>query len=341
MKKTILDFAEEIAGISNDFETTNTDLKRKYLIKNIHAFNFIASKIRASRGTFGTGYPFYALDKELEGALPIIKEQIRYNNELVKFAEDSKFKNWTCEECLSKKYAIMPDLKQICKPCPNMDNGLKPRKIINRLPDLDMWLVCEDGHVREVSEKLTTLLGYYGFRTSDVDPVQTVKDVKEIVEDLKAGKMPTKLLPIDAHIVERSVFKTLIEEVPSTIEHSEMTGNVPYLPIHPLSYRKTWQYDDEAYNFVHDYLGSVTDLTLDDELAELLRETRAKLVQKYSTADLYRILLNTSSEVFIRRHATPELQKAFENKIEEWKQVEQPNQDVKQIEGEEEEWEQE
>ena len=31
----------------------------------------------------------------------------------------------------------------------NMLDKLKPRKIINRLPDLAMWLVCEDGKVEE------------------------------------------------------------------------------------------------------------------------------------------------------------------------------------------------
>lgn len=30
-----------------------------------------------------------------------------------------------------------------------MNDKLKPRKIINRLPDLDMWLVCEDGCVEK------------------------------------------------------------------------------------------------------------------------------------------------------------------------------------------------
>lgn len=341
MGKSIINFTKEITEISNDFETNNSDLKRKYLIRNIYTFNFIASKIAASRGVFGTGYPFYALDKKLEGTLPIIKEQIRYNNELVEIAEISKFPSWTCAECLPKKFPTMPDLKQICKPCPNMDNGLKPRKIINRLPDLDMWMVCEDGHVRDASRELAILLEAYGFRTSDIDPIQTMKDVKSIADDLKAGKMPTELLPIDAHIVERSVLKNLIEQVPPTIEHSVMTGNVPYLPIHPLSYRKTWQYDDEAYNFVHDYLGSVTDISLDDELANLLKETRGKLTSEYSTEFLYRVLLSTSSGAFIRRHATPELQKVFEDKMEDWKQKEEPDQEKVKMEGEEEEWEQE
>ena len=65
----------------------------------------------------------------------------------------------------------MPDLKQVCKPCPNMLDELKPRKIINRLPDLDMWLVCEDGCIEIAQDELSSLLEKYNMHTSDVDPI--------------------------------------------------------------------------------------------------------------------------------------------------------------------------
>lgn len=135
---TIKELVTKTEVASTDFEKNNTELKRKYLVWNIEAFNCIALAVSANKGSFGTGYPFYALDKDLKGDLPIIQEQIRYNRELVRDGEPFQKSIWLCESCLKTKYSEMPDLKKICKPCPNMNDKLKPRKIINRLPDLDM-----------------------------------------------------------------------------------------------------------------------------------------------------------------------------------------------------------
>ena len=70
------------ADVSTRFEKLNNELKRKYLIKNIDRINMIMSHAPGYCGSFGTGYPFYVLDKNLEGELPVIEEQIRYNDEL-------------------------------------------------------------------------------------------------------------------------------------------------------------------------------------------------------------------------------------------------------------------
>lgn len=148
-ERTIKKVVEKVERASTTFEKANTELKRKYLKWNIEVFNIIAASVSVSRGSFGTGYPFYVLDKDLNGDIPIISEQIRYNRQLLRDGEIVQKSIWQCESCLKRNYEIMPDLKIICKPCPNMIDSLKPRKIINRLPDLDMWLVCEDGKVEE------------------------------------------------------------------------------------------------------------------------------------------------------------------------------------------------
>lgn len=204
MENSMKNLIKKVVQSSNDLEKTNTDLKRRYFIRNIQAFNYIVSLIDKNKGSFGTGYPFYILQKDLTGEMPVINEQIRYNNELIAEAEKSSKTDWVCEGCLIEKYDDMPDLKQVCKPCPNMDNGLKPRKLINRLQDLDMWMVCEDGGVEQAQQQLTALLSKYNIHTSDVNPVQTIHDMEEITEDIKKGVMPKKFLPIDAHIIEYS-----------------------------------------------------------------------------------------------------------------------------------------
>lgn len=71
-KETIESITRRVEGASTDFEKTNTDLKRRYLLWNIESFKIIASRVTGSKGSFGTGYPFYALDENMEGTLPII-----------------------------------------------------------------------------------------------------------------------------------------------------------------------------------------------------------------------------------------------------------------------------
>lgn len=124
MKKdiTVKELVSLVEKSSTDFEEENSELKRKYLIWNIETFNFLASKVSVGLGSFGTGYPFYALDERMQGKLPIIQEQVRYNRQLVKDGKNIENSIWKCKSCLKQNYKDMPDLKIICKPCPNMIN---------------------------------------------------------------------------------------------------------------------------------------------------------------------------------------------------------------------------
>lgn len=324
-EETIGDVTTEVEKASTDFEKTNTELKRKYLLWNIEAFNIIASKVHNNKGSFGTGYPFYALDENMEGTLPIIEEQVRYNRELVKDGKHYQKSIWECKECLKQRYATMPDLKVVCNPCPNMPQTLKPRKLINRLPDIDMWLVCEDGTTENAENELEKMFHEIGMDSSDINPVKTIDDVDEIVKGIKQGEFPHKYLPIDAHIVEYSYLKDLITQVPDAINEATKVGMVPYLPIAPKSYRKTWQYDDEAYNFIYDYLTAFTPFNFTPELNELNIETKKKLAQKYTPEQLYQIALDTATKPNFRRLQSVALEEIFEQKVENWTEPENKN----------------
>ena len=183
---TIQEITESVEKASTDFEEANNGMKRKYLLWNIEAFNTMAKYVKASCGTFGTGYPFYALDQDKHGKLPIIPEQIRYNRQLVKDGLPYQKSIWECQSCIrGENYETMTDLKIICKPCPRMPNELKPRKIINRLPDLDMWLVSKDDMVKFAQEQLTGLLNKYDMRTSDQNPLLSIDELIKIAKDLQ------------------------------------------------------------------------------------------------------------------------------------------------------------
>ncbi len=333
---TIKEITQKVEKSSTNFEKTNTDLKRKYLLWNIEAFNIIASKISTNRGTFGTGYPFYALDGNLNGKLPIIEEQIRYNRQLVKNGEAVQKSIWECKRCLDEKYASMPDLKRICKPCPNMLDELKPRKIINRLPDIDMWIVCEDGKTNEVEKQLQKLLESFNMQPSDIKPFSAIEKVEEISKDLEEGRIPKNFLPMDIHIMEYSEMKELIKEVPRVLREAKQEEKTPYLPIHPKSYRKTWQYDDEAYNFIYDYLSAFTPFNFEKELQATLDNSKRQVIRENTKEELLDFLLKSATKANFRRFQSLELEEIFLKRVESWENTGRDSiQKIKEILGEE------
>ncbi|HCC07596.1 MAG TPA: hypothetical protein DEP72_05495 [Clostridiales bacterium] len=313
--------AQEVANMSSEFEKNNSELKKQYIIYNIQAFNRIVSTIDTSRGTFGEGYPYYVLDNNLNGDLPIINEQLRYNDQLVTESEKDKAKVWKCGTCLTENYDQMPDLKKICIPCEDVDIALKPRKIINRLPDFDIFVICEDERMNETSIKLEKLMHMFNIYTSDVNPLDAIKNVKEISENLKNGIMPNKFLPIDLHIVEYSVLTELILDIPKTLEDSKQNNQNPYMPMSPLAYRKKWQYDNDPCNFMFDFLFSFTPFGIDAKLREMIDNTRFIISNNYTSEELYGFAYNMSRDDVKRRMQTPYIIEIFKSKIESWRKL--------------------
>ena len=260
--------------------------------------------------------------------MPIIEEQIRYNNELVESGKESSAKEWPCQECLEKNYEFMPDLKIICKPCQKIDNSIKPRKVINRLPDLDMWTIAEDGKTSEVSAQLARALQVSDIYPSDISPYKTILEFTNISKDITEGRMPSKFLPIDTHIVEASQLKELIEKVPETIRNSKRTNTKPFLNIHPLSYRKTWQYDDTGYNFIFDFLFSFNIFTQNKELLDAIKKSRITIANENTPEELISIVHLISNPSVQRRMKTIEIQEALKERFASWQSREKVSQKV-------------
>lgn len=314
---------------STDFELNNSYLKKQYILKNIELVKSANKKFREIQGSFGTGYPFYALTPDQSNTIPIIGEQIRYNNELVQkvlqdAATNNKYIEWKCAHCLSEKGNQLPDLKQICKPCPQVDDQIKPRKVLNRLPDLDHFFVAKSEDVPAIANMLEKFFKQQNLHTSDVDPIQTIYDVLEIADDLKHGRMPSKNLPLDAHIIDYQTLYSLICQTPDMLDYANRHNQAPYLPIHPISLRKTWQKDDTAYNFVWDYLASFTAYNFEPKLQQALSETRYYIATKYSFNQIYDFLLKAAPEPQQRRYkSTPKLAEILKERIESWKNPEE------------------
>ena len=293
----------EVVEASNKFEENNfknKDLKKMYIKKNIDIINSVMEHTTGYRGSFGTGYPFYAIDNDFKEDLPVIKEQIRYNEAL-------------------RTTILNAKLKQIWIPCPRLEKELKPRKVINRLPDIDMWMVCEDTKVEEAKKELKETFDQLGMHTSDVNPIQTFKEFKEIITDLEDGKMPIKMLPLDVHVVKYSELSNLLDQVPFTILNSNNLGEVPYLPILPDSLRKKWQKDDEAYNFTLDFLYSMTDFNFEEILKQRLDYTRNLVARQLTEEKSMEMLDLVSPDSVKRRFENKTLKKSYKRRINSWK----------------------
>lgn len=318
---TVGEITDIVEKASTNFERTNTEIKRKYLIWCIDIFKKVASRVSVHQGSFGTGYPFYALDSNLNGILPIISEQIRYNRQLVKDGKPFQKSIWECKSCLQRNYNQMPNLKTICKPCPKIANELKPRKIINRLPDIDMWLVCQDGQVEIAEKELSRLLDENNIYPSDINPIVSIEDVKRISAKLKKGEMPEIFLPIDAHIIEYSILKKLIQSVPKILKKSKEEETVPYLPIQPKSYRKHWQYDDEPYNYIYDFLTAFTEFNFENDLQKNLEESRKRIVATNTDDELFNLALKSATPANLRRFQNLHLEEYFRKRVQGWRNI--------------------
>jgi len=319
-----INFIKKVVDMSNDYELVgvNNNTKKDYIKKYIESFCQCTDAVDENRGVFGTGYPFYALKggKELDGNLPYIAEQQRYNYELATAVDQSKHTEWPCSSCMQENGRLLPDLKQICKVCPEIEDSLKPRKIINRLPDMDLWMICEKKDYEHAKEALEHALKMRGFRPSDISPIKTIYEIEQVDKALQNGEISDVKLPIDTHVIDRTTLYSLITQVPEKLDYCIQNGKTPFLPIHPFSLRKIWQQDDTAYNFVFDYLCSFTEFELDPKMQTALDETRSAIANKYSNETLYNTMLQTGGAVVQRRYETPELKDVFEKRIESWRE---------------------
>lgn len=306
---------------STIFEEENGELKKIYLLNYIRKYKDLVSKLSGYNGFFGLGYPFYALGNYLEGNLPHIDEQFRYNLELLTIFYDN-FKNgiWPCEKCLEDNLYDMPDLKKICYKCPVVSKEISPRKVINRLPDMDLCLIVKDGYEESTKRRLLYFFDKNGFQASDIDPLGTIEKMYRISSDLKDGNMPSEYIPLDTHLFKYSTLNNLISEVEPEIDRALRSGKAPYLPTFPDSLRKTWQQDDTAINFVFDFLYSFTEYDFDPKLLQKLKEVRKLIADKYTNEQLEKIIIETGPSSMVRRYKCPTLKSRFNERVNSWRE---------------------
>ena len=82
-----------------------------------------------------------------------------------------------------------------------------------------------------------------------------------------------------------------------------------------------WQYDDEAYNYIYDFLSAFTSFNFDQELQETLDNSRLRVVNEHTPEELFDFLLKSATQANFRRFQSHELEKLFYKRISDWKSL--------------------
>lgn len=336
---TIFEVCKAAVDSSNSFEELGrtkigAEAKKKYIQSNYDKYREIAGDSKHAVLMFTTGYPGYDL------SLKEIDEQYRYNNELMQQVAKRGMENmtWKCGGCLVENYHRMPDLKMVCYPCAKIPNEIKPRKILNRLPDLDVWYVYDDTKAIEsdsifdsnraaLMREIESGLKKQGLETSDTNPIKAINDMAEIADTLKRGKIPAKGLPVDVHVVGLNYLKNLIASVPNYM-HRSMGTDVEELKINPFSLRKKWDFDSQGYNYVFDFLMAFTILPYNanskimgqqKDVIDLVNQVRSEIFSMFTEEEVFDILCNVAGPSSKRRIGSPFVMNQIKQKFTDWR----------------------
>lgn len=240
---------DESLQLAMDFNNCEQPNKKAYFDKQRKDFVEAITGIDGVVGSFGTGYPFYATEKDIIHPIEELNRYIGSYRPLVASNEERTQGPWPCACCTEVNN--LPDLKSVCKPCDRVD--IKPRDIFKVLPDIDYWVIVDETtHKPEaVADKLVQPLENHGFYNSDRNHPAVIGNTVEAVEGVLAGEVPEARLPLDLHVVTLAEFVAAVCKVPQSV-----TGDRE-APITPLSWHRQWE-ASETYDMSKDFLFSLT-----------------------------------------------------------------------------------
>lgn len=284
-------------------------LKEKYFDTQFIDFDRSVQSVEGVIGTFGTGYPFYA--KKESGGIYRIGEMTRYIRTFKEPLDRDRKRDygaWICGVCEVVK--SLPDLKTHCKPCDSVD--FKPRDIFRALPDLDYWVIVEDGaDLEKILPTIEANIKSDGFFTSDEDVTKAIKATNQAMRDILKGNMPDTKLPIDLHVVTKSQLLSCIGDVNLALAKG-LT-----VPITPISLHKKWEKADAPYDFLKDFLFSLTPNNWrESECVQALGD--ARVAAREIVGDDAVAIVSNMAEKEARQLNTPGIREALKKRVEAW-----------------------
>lgn len=305
-------FINDTLAASELFNAKMNPEQGQYLLQEFYDFADAMKTIPGYGGVFGTGHPFYALQPD-NGVTSI--------PEIGRFVGETRDKTlldswryagkWACGSCQVQNN--LTDLKSSCKPCDIVD--LKPRDIFKALPDLDFWVVVEENNesVESLVEQRSQQAGFY---QSDMSIYRSVRDTNRVLQALNSGRKPNARLPIDLHIVTR---ESLVDAI-SSLEDLNIQSESYYVPIQPRSLHVNWEQADEPYNFTHDFLFSLTEYDLTDDVQEKLMQTRRNMGARFTNGQIFHAIFENDAKS-ARQLTDSTMMKILATRLNHWREV--------------------
>lgn len=303
-----LEGMRQLLNLSVEFDKNESILRGDYFRQQFADFHAAVQSIPGYRGVMGTGHPFYAFRPD--GGVHAIEEYERHigeAHELLSRDTGRAIGTWACASCQAN--FILPDLKRFCKPCDVTE--LKPREVFKRMPDLDFWIIVEKNSP-QIEQLAEALLRKEGFYTSDEAIYPALQEITEVMQTLNDGSMPSARLPIDLHIVDEATMIQLMNDVPVQLQQHDDA----FVPISPRSLHVEWEDTDTPYNFVKDFLFSMTPYGWSDELESTLALTRRQAKDIIGDTAVTRVSALAEKEA--RQLATPGLRDSLKLRIASW-----------------------
>jgi hypothetical protein len=242
----------------------------EYLRKQFADFEAAVEAVPGYQGVFGTGHPFYAW--KADGGVHAIQEIEEHTKSFRPLVANDRARNlgmWPCASC--QRDNDLPNLKSVCKPCEIVT--YKPRDLFKVLPDTDFWVIVDELST-DVERDVEARVLAEGFYSSDRDIKTSLETTVDALEALRQGEIPEQRVPLDLHVVTTDELLACIAAVPEEIGRDDEPG---FIPISPRSLHIGWERTDYPYNFLKDYLFSLTPSGWrHEQLIEELNSTRSQ-----------------------------------------------------------------
>lgn len=301
-----------ILDVAIQFTADESMTKGQYFDYQFDRFHDAVNNIQDVIGIFGTGYPFYAYQSD--GSIADIPEMRRYQKSFQTAVNRDRLRSyggWLCGAC--ELACNLPDLKTYCKPCDSVD--FKPRDIFKALPDLDYWVVVNDApeaRLRQQEKEIQECTRAAAFEPSDRNIVQTLETTKYAMETVLRGFQPGAMLPVDMHIITKTGLLGCLEATPNAIRKNNTVR------IAPRSLHKEWEDTAKPYDFIKDFLFSLTPHTWkDNDLLDTLLRARREVYNLIGNDPVKAVSDRAEKEK--RQLEAPGVARCLKERINSWK----------------------
>jgi len=265
----------------------------------------LRQRVPQVRGGFGVGFPFHSTTSS--GELVANPEFDSYNlgfiDTITKAKQLSRTALWECSPCQTEADFTPTS----CSDCTL--TTLKPREVMKAMPDVDMFIVCEDISPATLATIQDAAIEG-GFTQSDFDATGAIKRIGSILDSFADSAKPADYFPVDIHAVQE---KPMIEAL-QDIAKGETDITIPIRSMYA-----GWK-RNEKIDFWFDFVfsGTFSPDACSEEVMQAVTQERNGLTEQYSNEAIESLVRQKSlrADVLLDYSDTRQV---FLDKIDSWK----------------------